>query len=263
MLRVAHQAMTWEGWWQKNKIPFNVETLLHEIRQAGYEGVELGGDARTFGPPRRLHDLLAVSELELAAWAISVTANPWPANTEEYRRHIDYAAEMGVKVLMCCGGFLGEGGRRTTFDDDYRVFAENLNAAADYAKPYGQTIAYHPHRGCIVETVEEVDRLFRHHPRVALCPDTGHLAAVRSDPATLIRRYPAKILHMHLKDFDTKTRNFTELGQGDAGIDFKAVRDALREIRYKGWLVVERDDPLIPAIESAQISRKFLRRVGL
>jgi len=263
MLRVAHQAITWEGWWRKNKMPFNVERLLQEVHDAGYEGVELGGGAETLGPPRRLKDLLAVSELELAAWAIHVTAAQSPRNTDAYRRHIDYAAQMEVKVLMCCGGFLDEGGRRTTFDDDYQRFAENLNAAADYAKPYGQTIAYHPHRGCLVETVEEADRLFRFNPRVGLCPDTGHLAAVRSDPATLIRRYPAKILHMHLKDFDTKTRTFTELGQGDAGIDFKAVRDALRDIRYKGWIVAEQDDPPMPPIESAKISRRFLRLLGV
>ena len=263
MMRVAHQAMTWGGWWEKKNIPFNVERLLEEVREAGYEGVELGGSAATLAPPRHLKDLLAVSELELAAWAVSVTATPWPPNTEEYRRDMDYAAEMEVKTIMVCGGFLGDGGRRTTFDDDYQTFAENLNAAADYARQYGQTIAYHPHRGCIVETVEEVDRLLKFKPRVSLCPDTGHLAAVRSDPVTLILRYPAKIQLMHMKDFDTKTRNFTELGQGNAGLDFKAVRDALREIRYKGWLVVERDDPPIPAIESAKIGRRFMRMLGL
>jgi inosose dehydratase len=263
MMRVAHQAMTWGGWWEKKNIPFNVERLLEEVREAGYEGVELGGSAATLGPPRHLKDLLAVSELELAAWAVSVTATPWPPNTEEYRRDMDYAAEMEVKTIMVCGGFLGDGGRRTTFDDDYQTFAENLNAAADYARQYGQTIAYHPHRGCIVETVEEVDRLLKFKPRVSLCPDTGHLAAVRSDPVTLILRYPAKIQLMHMKDFDTKTRSFTELGQGNAGLDFKAVRDALREIRYKGWLVVERDDPPIPAIESAKIGRRFMRMLGL
>jgi inosose dehydratase len=263
MMRVAHQAMTWFGWWEKKKMPVNVERLLEEVREAGYEGVELGGSAATLGPPRHLKDLLAVNELELAAWAVGVTAAPWPSNTDEYRRDIDYAAQMEVKTIMVCGGFLGEGGRRTTFDEDYQVFAENLNAAADYAKQYGQTIAYHPHRGCIVETGEEVDRLLKFKPRVALCPDTGHLAAVRSDPAALIRRYPAKIQLMHMKDFDAKTRNFTELGQGSAGLDFKAIRDALREIRYNGWLVVERDDPPIPAIESAKISRRFLRLLGL
>jgi inosose dehydratase len=260
---IAHQAMTWEGWWQKNGMPFKTDVLLQEVHDAGYDGVELGGTATQLGSPAHLKDLLAEHQLELAAWAVSVSTTPSPGNTDEYRRAMDYAAEMDVKVIMCCGGFLGEGGRRTTFDDDYQAFADNLNAAADYAKQYGQSIAYHPHRGCIVETLEEVDRLYRFKPRVGLCPDTGHLAAVRSDPAALIRRYPAKVFLIHMKDFDTKTRNFTELGRGDAGLDFKAVRDALREIRYKGWLVVERDDPPMPAIESAKTSRRFLRTIGL
>lgn len=261
-MKVGHQAMTWSGWWKKNDIPFDVETLLREVKEAGYDGVELGGTAERLGPADRLKERLAAHGLEVPAWAVSVTANPWPPNTEQYRRSMDYAAEMDRKILMCCGGFLGEGGRRNTFDDDYKLFAENLRAAQEYASQYGQTIAYHPHRGCIVETVEEVDRLFRFEPNVMLCPDTGHLVSVRADPVELIRKYADKILHTHVKDFDVETHEFAELGRGNAGQDFAGIFAALKDIGYDTWLVVERDNPPMPGIESAKISREFLRSMG-
>ena len=260
-MKIAHQAMTWQGWWRKNDVPFDLETLLREMKEAGYDGLEIGGDRESLGAPERFKELLAANELELCAVAISVTANPHPPNTEQYRRSIDYAAEMGVTMLMCCGGFLGVN-RRNTFEDDYELFASNLRAAKEYADRYGLPIAFHPHRGCIVETLEEVDRLMAHEPGVELCPDTGHLLSVRSDPVELIRRYPDSIVHMHLKDFDEQTGAFAELGRGNCGQDFEGIFAALDEIGYDGWIVVERDASPMPGVESAAISREFLRSLG-
>jgi inosose dehydratase len=259
-MKLAHHAMTWQGWLEKQKRSFHLPTMLQEIRSAGYTGVELGGDDQTLGSAKAVRTALNEAGLQLAAFCAGVTANPYPPNTEQYRREMDYAAELDCKVIMVCGGFLPEP-RRTTFEADYELFAQNLADAVSYAARNGQQIAYHPHTGCIVETIAEVKRLWQFIPDLPLCIDTGHLAAVRSDPVELVELDPAKVIHIHLKDWNAEQRHFTELGEGDAGLDFKRFLQALERVNYDGWLVVERDDPELTPIESAQKSYVFLDKL--
>lgn len=258
-MRLAHHSMTWSGWWKKQNQPFDIDQLIRELKEAGYHATELRGSEAANGPASALQKKLRDNGVALGAWATSVTANPWHPNTEQYRRDMDYAASMGLKTIMVCGGFLPEP-RRNAFDSDYELFASNLDAACEYAKKNGQEIAYHPHTGCLVETIAETQRLLNYLPDLKLCVDTGHLAAVRNNPAEFVRTFGKKVIHTHLKDWDPEKRAFAELGEGKAGLDFRGFFDALNASGYDGWIVVERDNTPIPAVESAKISRKFLDR---
>ncbi len=251
---IAHHAMTWEGWHRREGSAFDVPTMLREVVQAGYTGIEMSGDATTLGPSDALRSALQNAGLTLAAWSTHVTANPWPPNTEQYQREFDYAAEMGVRTLAVCGGFLGRQ-FRTTFDDDYKLFAENLDHAQRYAQANGQTVAFHPHCGCIVETQAELEQLLTHAPFLSVLIDTGHLWAVRADVPAMVRRYGRRVAHVHLKEWDAQEKRFAELGRGKPAGDLAGVASALQEIGYDGWLVVERDDPAMVPAESARVSR--------
>ncbi len=56
-------------------------------------------------------------------------------------------------------------------------------------------------------------------------------------PQEWIRALGKRIVKFHLKDFDTKTRNFVNLREGS--IDWPAVRKAIGDIGYNGYLTVE------------------------
>jgi hexulose-6-phosphate isomerase len=56
-------------------------------------------------------------------------------------------------------------------------------------------------------------------------------------PQEWIRALGRRIVKFHLKDFDTKTRNFVPLREGS--IDWKEVRKAIGEIGFSGYLTVE------------------------
>lgn len=56
-------------------------------------------------------------------------------------------------------------------------------------------------------------------------------------PQEWIRALGKRIVKFHLKDFDTKTRNFVALREGS--IDWPEVRKAIGEIGYNGYLTVE------------------------
>jgi inosose dehydratase len=257
---IAHHLMTWQGWANKQKQKLDLPAAFAEIRAAGYDGVELGGDAASCGPAAELRKHLADAGITCAAWSLGVTANPWPPSTEAFRKQVGYAGEMGMRIGVVCGGFL-PGGRRTTNDGDYRLFAENLAAHADIAANAGVTLAFHPHRGCIVETAAEVDRLLRFIPTLQLCPDTGHLLACHDDPLWLLDAHPGRIRAMHLKDYDPATGNFAELGRGK--VDLAAILAWMKRRNFAGPVIVERDDPPMPAAESARISWECLRSLGV
>ena len=257
---LAHHLMTFDGWARSQKRSLELPVAFAEIRAAGYDGVEMGGDAASCGPSAQLKRQLADAGLGLAAWSVGVTANPWAPSTEAFTRQIAYAAELGVTVAVVCGGFL-PGGRRTVAPADYRLFGENYLAHEAIAAKAGIALAYHPHRGCLVETTAEVDAFARFVPGLKLCPDTGHLAACLDDPLVLLDAHPSRVIAMHLKDYDPASYNFAELGRGR--VDLAAVLAWIRRRGWSGPLIVERDGPPMPASESAAISRAWLRSQGV
>ena len=119
---------------------------------------------------------------------------------------------------------------------------------------------------------------------MGLCLDTGHFRFGGADPAQRIRDYRAVIRHVHIKDCYTKIIAdvkaegkglhealfrgvFTELGNGDS--DIGAVVDALREVGYEGWLVVEQDQFLRANVTREALvagqrrNLEYLRNLGL
>ena len=117
---------------------------------------------------------------------------------------------------------------------------------------------YHPHLTTIVETPDELARLMP-HTRIGFCPDTGHLAAGGGNPAALIRAYPDRIRHVHLKDAVLEPLSFTPLGEGE--LDFADVMAALGEVGYDGWLTVELDEYAGHPREAAEKSKAYLDRL--
>jgi len=74
-------------------------------------------------------------------------------------------------------------------------------------------------------------------------------------PPEWIRALNKRIVKFHLKDFDTKTRQFVPLREGS--IDWKEVRNAIGEIGFSGYLTVE-----LPGGDEAYL-REVSRRVDL
>ncbi len=256
-MQVAHHLLTWFDWYRERGQSPSMPHVLGEVAEAGYAGVELIGGSAVLGPATQLQRQLDDIGLTAAAYSSFVNATESAENTTQYQDDLDYAAELGISTIMVCGGWLAAP-RRTTWEDDYRTFAANLGRAQKYADRHGQTLAFHPHLGCIVEQGDEVEMLLRHLPSLQLCVDTGHLLAVRADPAALVRRFPGRTSYLHLKDWNNDTNSFTELGAGDAGLDLPDLLAALQTDGYTGWLTVERDQPVLPPAESALQSARFL-----
>jgi len=257
----------WGDLWRKHNKPYDWKEAAKEAAAAGYEGVEIGGGEESLGPAGQVRDYLDSLKLDIAAFFVSVTYNPHPPNTESYQKAMRYAAQLGVKTLSCCGGFMPNA-RRNTYPSDYDMFAGNFGKAMRHANKYGQQIAFHPHIGSIVETIAETRKMINRLPDFKILIDTAHLEAAGEDTGAFIRAFGKRIIATHIKDFSWKKYSFVEPGKGDGKLD---VADSVRQLAragYDGWLTIELDKrwdkfgDIPQPLDVAVGCRKFLRKCG-
>ena len=88
--------------------------------------------------------------------------------------------------------------------EQYKQFARTFNAVGAIMAEEGVRPCYHNHVGFVIETREEIDRLFSMVDRslVFQGPDFGHLAWAGVDPVKFARDYADSILTAHLKDIN-------------------------------------------------------------
>ena len=236
----------------------STEAALREIAAAGYQGVEIfDGNLRQYEDrPDELRDLLDQLGLSLVAaysGANFVYRDILDDELWRIERAASLAATFGATHFVVGGGARRSSG---TVDDDYVRLAEGLDRVCDIAERYSLTASYHPHLGTIVEGPAEVDRILS-LSRIGFCPDTAHLAAAGGDPADLIRRHGRRVTYVHLKDLQPDPFAFRPLGRGV--VDVPGVVEALRDVRYEGWLTVELDEYEGAAGEAASDSLRYLR----
>lgn len=257
----------WNGDAKRRGEKLEIEDLLRDASEAGYDGVELNDPIGKFGSVEATREALARYDLKLAALFASCTYNPWEPNIEDYKRRLEEAVTMGHDLICVCGGFMCNA-RRNTYALDYDMFASSIGPMVDYAAERGLTLAYHPHRGCVVETLDETQEILHRVPGLRICIDTGHLEACGDDCIAFIRTLREKIVYTHIKDYHWGDDNFAVLGKGDGRLDIAACVEELRKVGYDGWLTVELDrkwqdnDP--SALEYARINRRYLaERCGM
>jgi len=260
-MKIAVNKCNWNAYAKAKGIELNLIDFLKDAKNAGCSGVEVGSLDKNFSSPIEAKRTIESFGLEIAAYATSVTYNPWPPNIEDYQKSIRFASEMNVEILMVCGGFLINN-RRNTYDLDYDMFASSMIPAVEFAKKHRMQVAFHPHRGCICETIEETKKIIERVPDLRICVDIAHVAACGEDPVKFIFTFADKIIYAHIKDYDWESNRFMELGRGDGKLNVHDCIKALTDIGYNGWLTIELDrewhESLPTPLESTKKSMEFL-----
>jgi inosose dehydratase len=263
----------------------SVETVLQDVEELGFSGVELGGKFPR--DPNLLRALLNSHHLELVGgwYSASLLTQSAEAEIEAMRDHLELLQALGSSVFIIAETSNAIHGIRSSAltnspelkGEEWKRFGERLTSVADYIERCGLRFAYHHHLGTVVETAEELDRfLALTGPSVGLTLDTGHAVLGGIDPLNVIRTAPERIAHFHCKDirqrvFDELTATgesfldgvlrgmFTVPGDGD--LDYSPLFRELSAIDYSGWVVVEaeQDPALADPRTYAQIGLSTLR----
>ena len=245
-----------------------LESILRDIHELGFEGVELGGkfprDAAVLKP------LLDSYRLDLIGgwYSGSLLVRDASAEIAALQPHLALLKAMGSDVFVfaetsnAIHGDRAQALNRTPSlgAGDWPRFGERMTAVADYVKGEGLKFAYHHHLGTVVESLHDLDAFLQNTGEsVGLTLDTGHAALGGIDPLLVIRKFPGRVAHVHCKDVRWDTFDKVKAGgssfldgvlagmftvPGDGGLDYAAVMHALARMDYSGWIVIEAEqDP--------------------
>ena len=282
--------ITWRG--------LDESAALADIAAAGYAGAPAGPSQEyTAQQTLALYESYGLRPAPGYFAADFWKAEEESAILERARNFGVVSAELGLTELyVATGGFdrdvMASGRTRAAAsghvtaadainDAEFDRFVSTLSRACEVLLEYGVAGCFHNHVGSVIETGAEMDRLLAAtDPKVVfLGPDTGHLAWAGSDVVDFFRRYAPRIKTAHVKDINEAVRQegvakewdyhtfsahgiWTEVGHGV--IDFPTVFQILADANFDGWIIVETDvTQLATPLESAQVSRAYLRGLGL
>jgi D-psicose/D-tagatose/L-ribulose 3-epimerase len=162
-------------------------------------------------------------------------------STQEYiRACVHYAAEIGATVVV--GPMYSPTGQTgpIEFFERERIFQTlvgNLTELVAHAEVSGVRLAIEPlnrFETSLFNTVEQTMPLIEmiDHPSLGLLLDTFHMNIEERDIGAAIRRAGKHLVHFHACGNDRGA-------PGNDGIDWTAVRDALKEIGYTGAVSIE------------------------
>ncbi|HXW37606.1 MAG TPA: sugar phosphate isomerase/epimerase [Nitrososphaerales archaeon] len=217
--------------WGKVNDEESFKKILRTIKDVGYEGV---GIEYNLLPPTLMKDTEGVKRI---ADSVGLSV-PSMAITENLASQGEAAAKMGAESGWLC------------------LFEKDANAAASLSKMLakafddeGLKVAIHPHIRSNVESEAQLDALMSACSPlpVAVCFDSAHQEDLGFNLSSFIKKYKDKIVLVHLKDLRSRVdpkkvdfdHDFVDLGEGV--VDFGAVFKTLREVDYRGWLMVEVD----------------------
>jgi inosose dehydratase len=290
--KVGFAPITWNNEDLRTELgpPVDYITVLDEVASAGYAATELGdGFPRDPVTLRRALDERGLSMPSAWCGLGFFQASP-ERDLEHARRLCGLLAEIGASFVNVADQGSPERKAFACRGDDadaphlspsqWDAFSESVCQAAEVARQHGLQAAFHVHAGTWVETRADLNELLRRVPAplVKLCWDVGHAVCGGIDPVAAVRDHPERIAYIHLKDVDgqvlegvrrdgvsfddaIRRRVFAEVGRGC--LDVPALVDALREIDYDGWLMVEQDSTWLPPPQSARMSRDYLRGLGI
>ena len=246
-----------------------LESCLKDASETGYEGVELGRkfprDSQKLSSTLSSYGLRLVGGWHSGFLTERSVEDEWKAAAD----HVRLLQGCGSQVLIYgeCGLMTGSSPwdeplskRPVLKGSEFSAYAAKLGEFAVRLKETGIKLAYHHHLKMLVEKAAVIDALCEStREEVGLLLDNGHAYAAEADYAEIIRKFGARVVHIHLKDvrhdtlerarkndwtFNSAVREGMFTVPGDGDIDFSAVGEFVRTSGYRGWVVVEAEqDP--------------------
>lgn len=218
------------------ELDIDMTTLLDRVADAGYDGVQFSGGLRDEDP-----EVVAAKLRETGLEATGVHID-----IEELEGDFDGAHARYAETLGCASAvvpYLGE----EYFDSERAVddTIERLSALVADARAFDWPVHYHNHAHELaeIEGTTGLDRLAEIDD-LGFELDVGWALVGGGDPTELIDTYGDRIDLLHLKDMDTETEAFREIGEGD--VDMAGCAAAARDAGVE-WFIYEHDRPVDPA----------------
>lgn len=240
--------------WGPEKNRQQLTEVLADIARTGYDGFEIGAQHLEIARPEILQQLAA--EHGLSVVGIHVGGEIYDpqsvqAALDNLERIIAYAKSVGAAYIPYSGKL-----KENKSEVELAHQAENLNRIGQLCQKQGLRLCYHNHYWEIENDCAELRHLCRHTDPdlVWLCLDVGWVARAGGDPVAVAEEFWDRVGYFHLKD--TTPDEWMEIGSGT--VDFAGLFKLIQG-RYDGWLVVEQDETRRQPVDSARLSRNYMK----
>ncbi len=265
------------------------EQCISEMALAGFTGCEVGNKYPK--DTTVLKEALDLRGMRIASkWFSSFLATkPYEETEAEFLKELDYLSALGAdRINVSEQSHSVQGNEELSIfdnkvyftDEEWDKLCDGLNRLGKLAAERGFKVCFHHHMGTGVQTIAETERLMDNTDKdyVFLCYDTGHFTFSGEDPLYILRKYPERIGHVHLKDvreevlkkategkwsFLKSVREGTFTVPGDGCVDFKSVFEELDKQGYEGWLLVEaeQDPARANPFRYAKMARGYIKEM--
>jgi D-psicose/D-tagatose/L-ribulose 3-epimerase len=222
--------------------------LFKQFKAWGFDGVEIALES-----PADINPAFVRTQLDRHGLTCTSICGCFPANRDlrgtktQQRASINYlkqlvdiAGILGTNVIM--GPVYSAVGRadavpRAEYRRQWKTVRAHLKHICDYAEAHGKVICLEPlnrFETDFINTVEQGLQMIAevNSPALKLAPDTFHMNIEEKNSAQAIRRAGRHVGHFHASGSDRGT-------PGNDHLDWHAMSQALRDIRYDGAVVIE------------------------
>jgi D-psicose/D-tagatose/L-ribulose 3-epimerase len=229
-------------------VEFNLShlSLLPRIKEGGFDGLEMPLFHPKGFPAAEIRRGVEAYGLECTVSVVLTDGMSLISEDPEVRRKthnhlvdtIQVAAEAGARIIAgpvySPVGYL-TGRRRTT--DEWNRAVEGYQLLADTLAANGVTLAIEPlnrFETYFLNTAADATALCDQvgHPNVGILFDTFHANIEEKDIAAGYRTVGRHLKHVHACENDRGT-------PGSGHVEWNEVFQALRDLHYDGWLVIE------------------------
>jgi D-psicose/D-tagatose/L-ribulose 3-epimerase len=220
--------------------------ILPQVKAAGIDSIEVPIFQPQEFPAAEIRKNATANGLECTTCTVVMEGlSPISGDAEERRKarvnlkeKIQVAAEVGSHILAgpiySSVGYLP--GRRRT-DDEWKWVVEAYQSVGDTLVANGVTLAIEPlnrFETFFLNTAADAAALCDQvgHPNVGILFDTFHANIEEKNIAAGIRKVGKHLKHLHACENDRGT-------PGSGHVEWEAVFQALRDLKYDGWTVME------------------------
>jgi sugar phosphate isomerase/epimerase len=245
-----------------------IQDAVEATERLGFDGIEVIYDLPHFGPdfePEAIHELKEL--IASHGLGVSVHATLWDLNPASHypvlrnlsliqvKRSIDVCEILGGSVVVVHPGRCPVPEREEVLGRAVRWYREFIEECWRHASERGITLApenidgaHYPY-----SDVFQLKALAQDFEGLGITFDVGHAylaqrrqgaKAPEENMARQLREVGKYLAHLHLHD--NKGTWDDHLPPGEGEINFEPIVEALRAVKYDGWVVVELWDPKNP-----------------
>jgi len=253
-MKIGCQIGVWGG---------SAEDAARSMGAAGIEGIEVftGHLAPYYGVENEVKRFLAHNNIELSGAYFGSEKFISPEGEEDVVSEASTAAAFLGKVgspFIILNGGVSKGQKPDGFSDgDVKQLGKTMNSVGKAVQKYGVAACMHPHAGCMIESLNDLDRLLEHLDTslVSLCFHAAHQVIAGFDPYEMYEQHAALVRYLHIGAIGADNKGAL-LGEGV--LDQKRLMKAILDAGYDGWIIIESSKEGVPAKDYVLHAKRYI-----